>query len=1209
MDKLLRKCKCAPSKARKEWVQKFLNDDDKVIELIEECRNEEKFWKGKGKGKGIVNVVLGACLPCEEKEVKESPPPERIADVEYAALKSENEGLKTSLAFENEKQEKLGTENRELKMLLASAERREKQLQEKLDLLLNQLPFSISDKQTHKIIHCTNPETWDGDICYSSDDNELVGHSDYDLTLEPVPIQPLIKTEITNDGDDNACATVQTTPWSPEKLAKLQEKYSRHPEESRMEYEWRVSLEAGESILLSGEEAGGCGGPGVFLNIAEDNQNCSLTTQAAHWDGGLDSQERGDSLVIKISGFSDLAASVQNAACIQVIYESDVLRQYSLLAAGHSDIDRVVSDLEERGIIARMHSPYNSPVCLVEKLNGQCQLMNDYRQLNANTTPLTATVPNIAALVTQIQEASHPWMATLDVKDMFFMIPLQEHDKAQFAFTWKGIQYAFNGLLQGYKHSPTIAHDVLAKVLTEIPTPPGIVIYQYINDILIGGEDAEGVRQAMEAVREKLIVSGFDIPISKCQGPIQEVKFLGVWWIKGAASIPPDTLDKIQQGQSPSSTKELQQVLGALGHWRKYIPCFSNVARPLYNLLKKWKSWVWSKQHKDALDLLIKELRLFQQLCSLHPTDPIHVEWGFSEHGSHCNLWQKGPEGPQMPLEFSSHSFNDTEMRFSDLEKGLLSLVRAVKRAEQIRREQSVIVQGPFCLLDIIHKGMVPPAGIAQKPEVRKWYAYLEGINEIMPITEGNVKVSKFQKDINCNLLFQTPPSKPSPIHVASPLREGSDLNQVWFTDGSSYRQNNEWKYKAVALEVATGQRLEETGKGSAQVGELRAVLLAAQHGASHIYTDSYAVYKGATEWVGHWAANSWQVDRVPVWQTDSWKQLLEIREQRVLHIGWVKGRDRLATVTSQFNRQVDNLTELQNTDVVNDDHKWARLLEWLHVKRGHAGQADLCREGIARGWPVSVKLCEQVVTACSQCCLRLSKDHVSKAPPLHIRDKKMLWHTWQIGYIGPLRPSRGKRYILVGVELISGITTAKAVTAVTGENTVHSLKKWFSVLPLPEEIQSDDGSHFTTTVVQDWAKEEGIRWVFRTPYYPQTSGIVEQTNGLIKQYAKTYESGWHLRLRDTIYQLNNRWSEDSCPKMKAFSIPATTVVPKADKRVGEHTTAFYAGQPVLVKMPQYGTVAMVLTIPKNICAWEAKDCSGKLYQINTGWILHPLLT
>ncbi|GAB0206094.1 pol-like protein ENS-3 [Grus japonensis] len=187
------------------------------------------------------------------------------------------------------------------------------------------------------------------------------------------------------------------------------------------------------------------------------------------------------------------------------------VKQYPLPAAAHSDIDGVVTDLEKRGIITRTHSPYNSPVWPVKNPNGQWRLTIDYRRLNANTAPLTAAVPNIAELVTQIQGASHPWMATLDVKDMFFMIPLQEHDKAQFAFTWKGIQYTFNRLPQGYKHSPTIAHNTLAKVLTEISSPPGVMIYQYIDDILIGGENSEEVGHTMENVREKLTALGLDI--------------------------------------------------------------------------------------------------------------------------------------------------------------------------------------------------------------------------------------------------------------------------------------------------------------------------------------------------------------------------------------------------------------------------------------------------------------------------------------------------------------------------------------------------------------------------------------------------------------------------------------------------------------------------------------------------------------------------
>ncbi|KFW10336.1 hypothetical protein N326_05299, partial [Eurypyga helias] len=206
--------------------------------------------------------------------------------------------------------------------------------------------------------------------------------------------------------------------------------------------------------------------------------------------------------------------------------------------------------------------------------------------------------------------------AALDIKDM--MIPLREQDEAQFAFIWKGIQYTFNRLPQGYQHSLVIAHNALAKVLAEIPVPSDNTIYQYINGILTGGKNQESVRATMENIRGTLLELGLEMPDSTCQGPAQEFKFLGVWWIKGVASVPQDTLERIEWGQNPSSVKELQ-VLGALGYWCKHIPGFSVIAHPL---LRKGESWEWTEQHTNALELLIEELRLFQRLGPIHPTDP-----------------------------------------------------------------------------------------------------------------------------------------------------------------------------------------------------------------------------------------------------------------------------------------------------------------------------------------------------------------------------------------------------------------------------------------------------------------------------------------------------------------------------------------------------------------------------------------------------------
>ena len=151
--------------------------------------------------------------------------------------------------------------------------------------------------------------------------------------------------------------------------------------------------------------------------------------------------------------------------------------------------------------------------------------MIDYRRLNANTAPLTAAVPNTANLTATLQAAAHKWMAVLDIKDMFFMVPLQEQDKPHFAFTWERVQYTFNRLPQGYKHSPTIAHGALAELLQQVSIPPEAPLYQYIVDIVIGGNSPEAVRTTAASVWETLNNAGVVIPLDNCQGPAQEVKF------------------------------------------------------------------------------------------------------------------------------------------------------------------------------------------------------------------------------------------------------------------------------------------------------------------------------------------------------------------------------------------------------------------------------------------------------------------------------------------------------------------------------------------------------------------------------------------------------------------------------------------------------------------------------------------------------------
>ncbi|NWW91721.1 TF29 protein, partial [Rhynochetos jubatus] len=208
--------------------------------------------------------------------------------------------------------------------------------------------------------------------------------------------------------------------------------------------------------------------------------------------------------------------------------------------------------------------------------------------------------------------------ATIDVKDMFFTVPLQEKDRDCFSFAWEGQQHTFTCLPQDYKHSPTLAHHALALELAQILPEPGVRVYQYIGDVLIGGDQIIPVQVTQEKIIQHLRVSG--TPDTRGKDAANEVKFLGIWWKGGSVCIPQDTLSALDQVKIPENKKELQHALGLLVFWRKHIPDFAIIVRPLYNLLQKRTTWEWAPAHDEALQFLVFEASTHQASGPVHST-------------------------------------------------------------------------------------------------------------------------------------------------------------------------------------------------------------------------------------------------------------------------------------------------------------------------------------------------------------------------------------------------------------------------------------------------------------------------------------------------------------------------------------------------------------------------------------------------------------
>ncbi|TRZ05884.1 hypothetical protein HGM15179_019152 [Zosterops borbonicus] len=136
------------------------------------------------------------------------------------------------------------------------------------------------------------------------------------------------------------------------------------------------------------------------------------------------------------------------------------------------------------------------------------------------------------------------------------------------------MQYTWNRLSQGWKHSPTICHELIQATLEKDKAPEHL---QYIDDIIVWGNTIAEVFEKGEKIIQILMEAGFAVKKSKVKGPAREIQFLGVKWQDGRRQIPTDVINKITAMSPPTDKKETQAFLGAIGFWRMHIPEYSQI--------------------------------------------------------------------------------------------------------------------------------------------------------------------------------------------------------------------------------------------------------------------------------------------------------------------------------------------------------------------------------------------------------------------------------------------------------------------------------------------------------------------------------------------------------------------------------------------------------------------------------------------------------
>jgi hypothetical protein len=86
------------------------------------------------------------------------------------------------------------------------------------------------------------------------------------------------------------------------------------------------------------------------------------------------------------------------------------------------------------------------------------------------------------------------------------------------------------------------------------------------------------------------------------------VKFLGHTVSSKGISVDPTKVQEVMDWKPPTSVHQIRSFLGLAGYYRRFIPDFSKIAKPMTELLKKEVKFCWNDKCEEAFHTLRKLL-------------------------------------------------------------------------------------------------------------------------------------------------------------------------------------------------------------------------------------------------------------------------------------------------------------------------------------------------------------------------------------------------------------------------------------------------------------------------------------------------------------------------------------------------------------------------------------------------------------------------
>ena len=262
-------------------------------------------------------------------------------------------------------------------------------------------------------------------------------------------------------------------------------------------------------------------------------------------------------------------------------------------------------------------------------------------------------------------------------------LPLQDPlslPRAKSAFVVPMGKWQFKRTPFGLSQAPAYFQLLINKVLMGCSS----FVMGYPDDIIIFSKTEEEHLQHLEEIFVRLCNFGLKMKHEKCSFFKKHIQYLGHLVSEKGFEPLLEKLESIRNIPAPRTAKEVKQFFRLIGYYRKFVPRFADISRPLTKLTHHNVVFEWTDQCAKAFNHLCELLMEYPILRYPNPTqgyilytDASGIGWSGVLTQEHLD--KKG-KAKNHPICYGSGQFRGSQLNWAALTKEAYVIYMSVWR-------------------------------------------------------------------------------------------------------------------------------------------------------------------------------------------------------------------------------------------------------------------------------------------------------------------------------------------------------------------------------------------------------------------------------------------------------------------------------------------------------------------------------------------------